>query len=62
MLGLAGNNVGDAVAYVRARLPFASAEIVSDGLIALQAPSATTTGRSRSSAPARSSFPGSAGG
>lgn len=36
LLGLAGNNVGDAVNYVRARLPFARSEIVSDGLIALQ--------------------------
>lgn len=36
ILGLAGNNVGDAVAYVVARLPFRRAEIVSDGLIALQ--------------------------
>ncbi|SFA90171.1 glucosamine kinase [Rhizobium sp. NFR07] len=36
ILGLAGNNVGDAVGYVRARLPFKTAEIVSDGVIALQ--------------------------
>ena len=36
LLGVAGNNVGDAVSYVRARLPFAGSEIVSDGLIALQ--------------------------
>jgi glucosamine kinase len=36
ILGLAGNNVGDAVSYVKARLPFAEADIVSDGLIALQ--------------------------
>jgi glucosamine kinase len=36
ILGLAGNNVGDAVRYVQARLPFARADIVSDGLIALQ--------------------------
>jgi glucosamine kinase len=36
LLGLAGNNVGDAVDYVRSRLPFARSEIVSDGLIALQ--------------------------
>ncbi|CAD7030434.1 N-acetylglucosamine kinase [Pseudorhizobium endolithicum] len=36
LLGVAGNNVGDAVSYVLARLPFARAEIVSDGLIALQ--------------------------
>ena len=36
LLGVAGNNVGDAVSYVRARLPFAHSEIVSDGLIALQ--------------------------
>ncbi|WP_064682876.1 N-acetylglucosamine kinase [Rhizobium bangladeshense] len=36
VLGVAGNNVGDAVHYVKNRLPFAQAEIVSDGLIALQ--------------------------
>ncbi|OJF94964.1 N-acetylglucosamine kinase [Pararhizobium antarcticum] len=36
VLGLAGNNVGDAVHYVEARLPFAKAEIVSDVLIALE--------------------------
>lgn len=36
LLGVAGNNVGDAVSYVRARLPFRRSEIVSDGLIALQ--------------------------
>jgi glucosamine kinase len=36
ILGLAGNNVGDAVGYVTARLPFARTEIVSDGVIALQ--------------------------
>jgi len=36
LLGVAGNNVGDAVSYVHARLPFARSEIVSDGLIALQ--------------------------
>lgn len=36
ILGLAGNNVGDAVNYVTARLPFAQADIVSDGMIALQ--------------------------
>lgn len=36
ILGLAGNNVGDAVGYVRARLPFKMSEIVSDGVIALQ--------------------------
>jgi glucosamine kinase len=36
ILGLAGNNVGDAVGYVRARLPFKASEIVSDGVIALQ--------------------------
>ena len=36
VLGLAGNNVGDAVSYVTARLPFAKADIVSDGVIALQ--------------------------
>ncbi|MFB9953098.1 BadF/BadG/BcrA/BcrD ATPase family protein [Rhizobium puerariae] len=35
-LGLAGNNVGDAVSYVTARLPFRQADIVSDGVIALQ--------------------------
>lgn len=36
LLGVAGNNVGDAVSYVMARLPFERAHIVSDGLIALQ--------------------------
>lgn len=36
VLGLAGNNVGDAVNYVTERLPFARAVIESDGLIALQ--------------------------
>jgi len=36
VLGLAGNNVGDAVHYVKQRLPFAKAEIVSDVLIALE--------------------------
>ncbi len=36
ILGLAGNNVGDAVNYVTARLPFGRSEIVSDGLIALE--------------------------
>lgn len=36
LLGLAGNNVGDAVGYVTARLPFAESKIVSDGVIALQ--------------------------
>ncbi len=36
LLGVAGNNVGDAVSYVLARLPFACSEIVSDGLIAMQ--------------------------
>lgn len=36
LLGVAGNNVGDAVSYVMARLPFRQAQIVSDGLIALQ--------------------------
>lgn len=36
VLGVAGNNVGDAVSYIRERLPFASADIVSDALIALQ--------------------------
>lgn len=36
ILGLAGNNVGDAVNYVSARLPFAASKIVSDGMIALQ--------------------------
>jgi len=36
ILGLAGNNVGDAVGYVRPRLPFKRSEIVSDGVIALQ--------------------------
>lgn len=36
ILGLAGDNVGDAVNYVRARLPFRQSNIVSDGVIALQ--------------------------
>ncbi|HTO34516.1 MAG TPA: N-acetylglucosamine kinase [Pararhizobium sp.] len=36
LLGVAGSNVGDAVHYVRERLPFAKADIESDGLIALQ--------------------------
>ncbi len=36
VLGLAGNNVGDAVNYVKARLPFRQSDIVSDGVIALQ--------------------------
>lgn len=36
VLGLAGNNVADAVSFIAARLPFAGAEIVSDVLIALQ--------------------------
>ena len=36
VLGLAGNNVGDAVSYVSARLPFRQSDIVSDGVIALQ--------------------------
>jgi glucosamine kinase len=36
ILGLAGNNVGDAVNYVKARLPFLQSDIVSDGVIALQ--------------------------
>jgi len=36
LLGVAGNNVGDAVSYVMSRLPFSQAQIVSDGLIALQ--------------------------
>ncbi|MBP2559480.1 glucosamine kinase [Neorhizobium galegae] len=36
VLGLAGNNVGDAVSYVQARLPFKQSDIVSDGVIALQ--------------------------
>lgn len=36
LLGLAGSNVGDAVHYVKERLPFAKADIESDGLIALQ--------------------------
>lgn len=35
VLGVAGNNVGDAVHYVKNRLPFAEADIESDGLIAL---------------------------
>jgi len=36
VLGLAGNNVGDAVSYVKARLAFKQSDIVSDGVIALQ--------------------------
>lgn len=36
LVGVAGHNVGEAVHYVRARLPFACADIESDGLIALQ--------------------------
>ncbi|NRP72201.1 Glucosamine kinase GspK [Ensifer psoraleae] len=36
IVGVAGHNVGDAVHYVKRRLPFAVAEIESDGLIALQ--------------------------
>ena len=36
LVGVAGHNVGEAVHYVRARLPFARAAIESDGLIALQ--------------------------
>lgn len=36
VLGLAGNNAGDAVHAVARRLPFGDAEIVSDGLIALE--------------------------
>ncbi|MBY3239084.1 N-acetylglucosamine kinase [Rhizobium laguerreae] len=35
VLGVAGNNVGDAVHYVKNRLLFAEADIESDGLIAL---------------------------
>lgn len=36
VVGAAGHNVGDAVEFVKQRLPFVDAEIVSDGLIALQ--------------------------
>ncbi|MCD7110235.1 N-acetylglucosamine kinase [Rhizobium sp. DKSPLA3] len=36
VLGLAGNNVADAVSFIAARLPFARAQIVSDVLVALQ--------------------------
>ncbi|CDM60359.1 N-acetylglucosamine kinase [Rhizobium favelukesii] len=36
VLGVAGNNVGDAVRHVKNRLPFPEADIESDGLIALQ--------------------------
>lgn len=36
LVGVAGSNVGDAVYYVKERLPFAKADIESDGLIALQ--------------------------
>ncbi|UXN57680.1 N-acetylglucosamine kinase [Phyllobacterium zundukense] len=36
VLGVAGHNVGDAVEYVKRWLPFAAADIESDGLIALQ--------------------------
>lgn len=36
VLGLAGHNVGDAVHYIREKLPFRQAAIESDALIALQ--------------------------
>lgn len=36
LVGVAGSNVGDAVHYVKERLPFAKSDIESDGLIALQ--------------------------
>ncbi|MBB5538834.1 N-acetylglucosamine kinase [Rhizobium giardinii] len=36
VLGVAGHNVGDPVHHVQRRLPFAKAQIESDGLIALQ--------------------------
>ncbi|TCM54455.1 glucosamine kinase [Rhizobium sp. PP-F2F-G48] len=36
VLGLAGNNVAEAVSFIAVRLPFARAQIVSDVLIALQ--------------------------
>lgn len=36
LVGVAGSNVGVAVHYVKERLPFAKADIESDGLIALQ--------------------------
>ncbi|MDQ0318314.1 glucosamine kinase [Pararhizobium capsulatum DSM 1112] len=36
LVGVAGSNVGEAVHYVKERLPFARADIESDGLIALQ--------------------------
>jgi glucosamine kinase len=36
VLGHAGTNVGSAVDYIKSRVPFANAELVSDGLIALQ--------------------------
>ncbi|CDN57656.1 ATPase BadF/BadG/BcrA/BcrD type (plasmid) [Neorhizobium galegae bv. officinalis bv. officinalis str. HAMBI 1141] len=36
VLGVAGNNVGSAVQYVKNKLPFAESDIESDGLIALQ--------------------------
>ena len=36
LLGVAGSNVGEAVHYVKERLPFARSYIESDGLIALQ--------------------------
>ncbi|WP_428426862.1 BadF/BadG/BcrA/BcrD ATPase family protein [Pararhizobium sp.] len=36
LVGVAGSNVGDAVHYVKEHLPFAKADIESDGLIALQ--------------------------
>lgn len=36
VLGLAGTNVGDLTRYVSKRLPFATSDIESDGLIALQ--------------------------
>lgn len=36
LVGVAGSNAGDAVHYVKKRLPFAHSDIESDGLIALQ--------------------------
>lgn len=54
IVGVAGHNVGDAVHYVKRRLPFAQADIESDGLIALQGALGDGTGPSRYSGRARS--------
>ncbi|AHG50226.1 N-acetylglucosamine kinase (plasmid) [Rhizobium leguminosarum bv. trifolii CB782] len=44
VLGVAGDNVGDAVHYVKNRLPFAESDIVSDGLVALEGALGTEDG------------------